>query len=531
MGFESFGGVQIFRPSNEVEAAIRDRARSHLFSAFKPGVYRGAEAANRIIHHQFAIYERLLRPLMSKLVSRGAAEFLLFQYDQAWQLLHGKGILDLREREHWAWIEPRLKRAIKFLVELICMADPAAAQNVRDRHEAQIVTESALACAESMVDLAMESDLVHSVFPHDCVVRIFDSGPYDFTIKIEGAFADYDQTFSNRVIRDREARDRFVPWPQFDNHTVTHQRFLDDPFRDAFGMTYGEFIAALISIIDGSQPSLHPSAVPTLFVNRTHVIDELAKSGRQRAAIERAVEGFSITRNSLIAGERVVWKPKQESRAYRRGFFVLPHEDGPHLAFSREMARESLVQLVNWVSYKHLPKEWRTKMTTKALEPLSRDAGIWFEQVVRLQLGDVGILGKGARKTIGSGALRLNIPDVVGELDFLGYQPEERLLVVAEAKMVMTGLEAPYWRDDLNEFVFRYGSYAERFRRKLLWTSTQREPICAALGVDHADAVGGVMLTLYPCIASAFISDFPCISVTEFMLDYEERGRWPYQLL
>lgn len=530
MGFESFGGVQIFRPSNGVQATIRDHTRSQLFSAFRPGEYRGAEAANRIVHHQFAVYERLLRPLVPKLASRGAAEFLLFQYDQAWQLLHGKGILDLREREHWAWVEPRVKRAIKFLAELICMADPGTGKGVRDRHEAQIITETALACAESMVDLAVQSDLVHSVFPHDCVVTIFDSGPYDFTIDIKGAFANYDQAFSNRVIRDRESRHQFVAWPQFDNHTATHQGFLDNPFQNAFGMTYGEFIAVLVTITNDSQPSLHPSAFPTLFVNRMHVIDELAKSGRSRRAIERAIDGFSITRQGLVADKRVIWKPKQESRAYRRGFFVLPHEEGPHLAFSREMARESLMQLANWVSYKHLPKEWKSDLTEQALEKLSGAAGIWFEQVVQGQLNKLGIVGKHARKAVGLGSHRLMIPSDVGELDFLGYHPGHRVLVLAEAKMVMTGLEAPYWRDDLNEFVFRRGSYAERFRRKLDWVSAQREAICAALSVNRPDAVGGVMLTLYPCIAREFIRDFQCVSVTEFMLDYEERGMWPYQL-
>lgn len=522
--------MRIFRPSDEVEAAIRAVARAHLFSNFKPGEYRGAQAANAIIQHQFGIYERLLRPLIPRLASREAAEFLLFQYDEAWRLLHGKGILDLREREHWAWIEPRLKRAIKFLVELICVTDPATAQRVQDSYEAQIVTERALACAESMVDLAMESDLVHSVFPEDCVVRIFESGPYDFTIKIEGKFEGYDRTFSDRLIRDRNSRDQFVPWPQFDNHTDTHRRFLDIPFCDAFGMTYGEFIAALAAIINDSQPSLHPTAFPTLFVNRARVIEELAKSGRPRAAIARAIDGFSITQENLIADKRVVWKPKQESRAYRRGFFVLPHEDGPHLAFSREMAREALIQLASWVSYKHLPKEWRVTQTDRALQVLSHEAGLWFEQIVQRRLNELGIVGTRARKFLGNGLPRLAIPENVGEIDFLGYSAQHRLLVLAEAKMVMTGLEASYWRDDLNEFVFRPGSYAERFRRKLRWVSAQREAICTALAVDRANAVGAVMLTLYPCIAREFIRDFECVSITEFMLDYAARNEWPYSL-
>ncbi len=114
-------------------------------------------------------------------------------------------------------------------------------------------------------------------------------------------------------------------------------------------------------------------------------------------------------------------------------------------------------------------------------------------------------------------------------MDFVGFHKQDRLLIVVEAKMVMTGLDAPYWRDDLNEFVFRRGSYAERFRRKLGWVSAHREEICAALSVAQPRAVGGVMLTLYPSIARALITDFECFSITEFMLDYQAHQCWPYR--
>lgn len=528
MAIERFGTVSLFRPSFGIESDIREVARDNLLSKFAPGQYRGSKAVNEILQHQYRIYEALFNPLIPKLASRGGVEFMLSQYDHAWQLLHGAGILDLNERERWAWIEPRMKRAIKFLAESICMFGLHGNKAPRSRRETQAVSETALACAENMVDLAMQSDIVHSVFPDDCTLRVFDSGQYDFTLDIEGTRAGYNETFSKRVIRDRQSRSRFVPSPQFDNHTATHQRFLDEPFRAAFGMTYGEFIAAIVSVIDGAQPSLHPNAFQTLFVNRERVIDELARSGRDRNAIKRALDGFSITRENLTTEKRAVWKPKQENRAYRRGFFVLQHEDGPHLAFSRQMARESLIHLVNWAPYRHLPREWRTDITSKALSPLSREAGRWFETVIRRCFEDLGFDGTRAARTIGRGSHSIPIPPDVGEVDYIGYQPDERILLIAEAKMVMTGLEGAYWRDDLDEFVFRRGSYAERFRRKLAWTTEHSQQICATLGVPRPDLVRGVMLTLYPCIAGAFIADFPCVSITEFMLDYEEHGRWPY---
>ena len=529
MSFERFGVVNIFRPSPEIEAFIRDQTRVHLFSRFSPGEYRGFKSANAIIHHQMECYDRLLRPVIPKLAADDGVAFLLFQFDEACRLLHGDGILDLRERERWMWIEPRLKRAIKFLIELVCM-ETNHTESVRDAKQATIVAEIALVCAESLAELAQESDLIHSIFPDDCVVRIFNTGAIDFEIKIEGRYAGYDRVFTERIARDRTARKQYVGFPQFDLHTATHQRYLDQAFCNSFGMSYGEFIACITAVIGDCQPSLHPKAFPTLFVHRGLVIDELAKSGRSRMAIERALNGFSVIPAKLIAEKRVIWKPKQINRAYRRGFYVLPHKTGPHLSFSRAMARENLIQLVNWVCYKQLPEEWQTPDTQKGLVNLSAAAGVWFEDVVCTNLKSLGFIGQRANKTVGNHTPRIQIPDSIGEIDFLGYHAQQKLLVVIEAKMAMTGLEARYWRDDVDEFVSRPGSYAERFKRKVSWVEENRKVISAALGFPVVEKVGCVMLTLYPCIARIFIDDFPCVSMTEFMLDYMRQTKWPYSV-
>lgn len=406
----------------------------------------------------------------------------------------------------------------------------AATARAIQREDAITAMEHALVCAESMADLAIQSESVHSIFPEERVVRVFDAGPFDFTIDVEGLHADFDEVFFARVKCDREYRQKFVGFPQFDNHTATHQRYLDDSFRQSFGMSYGEFIYCIVAVVDKCQPSLHPQAFPTIFVHRGTVIDELATSGWPRDAIERAINGFSISPSNLISENRVIWRPKQENRAYRRGFFVFPHDTGVHLAFSKAMARENLIQLVNWISYKRLPPEWESTPTRRGINMLSRAASEWFEEVVRRNLKDRGILGKRMHKTCGNGPRPIRIPAAVGEIDFLGYHPQEKLLVVIESKMVMTGLEARYWRDDLHEFVTGAGSYAEHFRRKIAWVSENRHAISEALGFCEVSNVAPAMLTLYPCIARAFISDFPCVSLTEFMLDYEQKSQWPYPL-
>jgi hypothetical protein len=532
--FERFGETDIFRPSSSVEHAIRQRAIEHLFARFSPGEYRGAAAANAVIQHQFTFYERLIKPVLPRLAVLDAVDFLLFQYDQANRILHGRDLLDLRERERWMWIEPIFKRAIKYLIELICI-ESAKSNRPRprvSRTDALFSMETAVICAENMVNLAQNSERVHSVTPDEALVRIFfGDRSLDYEITAEGTSSGFDRIFWERIRRDREYRDKVVGFPQFDNHTATHQEYLDDAFSSSFGMPYGDFIWAIRALIEGSRPSLAPNGFPTLFIHREQAVSELARSGRPRKALERAIDGFSVSPTNLEAERRVVWNPKQEARAYRRGFFLFPHELGPHLAFSKAMAQEALIQLVNWVSYRWLPVEWRTPLTQRALVDLSRAGGEWFENVVCQNLRASGITGQRRHRTIGTGEKSIRIPDAVGEIDFLGYEPREKLIILVESKMTMTGLEARYWRDDIHEFVFGSNSYATKFRKKLAWVRHHAGVISNALGVPADARVAAAMLTLYPCIAGQFIKDFPCVSIAEFRLDFERKGKWPYDTL
>ncbi len=192
------------------------------------------------------------------------------------------------------------------------------------------------------------------------------------------------------------------------------------------------------------------------------------------------------------------------------------------------MAQESLLQLVNWISYQHLPAEWRTPVTANAVAELSRGSGKWFEEIVSGNLRALGIRGERVHRQIGKGDRHIQVPSSVGEIDFLGYHPEWNCLLVAEAKMVMTGLEARYWRDDIKQFVSGSSSYAKRFRRKIAWMIENAARICEAMEIAPVPKIAPVMLTLYPCIARMFIPDFECVSITEFMLDCERASAWPY---
>jgi hypothetical protein len=235
---------------------------------------------------------------------------------------------------------------------------------------------------------------------------------------------------------------------------------------------------------------------------------------------------------------REVWKPKQEYRAFRRAFFEMPHTTGTHLAFSRSMALESLNQLVRGVVFRQFPPEWRSAEVDAAVVNLSQQAGKWFEGIVENRLRGIGIIGfKSIQKQIGQKNDVVKIPSEVGEIDFLGYSQNENLLLIVECKMVQGGLEGKFFRDDIKEFVTSSKSYVKKYSRKVRWLRDNASAVTNALNSTRLYsapvkplAIATAVITYYPTIAQYFIDEYPCISLTNLILDYQEKGKWPYAL-
>lgn len=528
INFEQFGSRRIFRPAPEVEAWIREAAEKHLRSRFEPGDYQGRDRANEVIKHQFQFYEKLLNNALPNLLERGSVEFLLSQFDEASELLHGNGILDLAERERWLRIEPFFKRGIKYLVERICLMSAHSWVPVSPR-QSMLAVNVAVVCAEVLSHMAQESDLVFSIFPEHGTASVAKPGQNAlFHIHVTGKHSEYAERFSARLRRDRQHRDKRVAWPPFAHHTETHQRYLDSVFQSEFGMTYGHFIHVVTQTIANRHPSLEPGSFETLFISRARLVAGLVEvSGQPQAAIERALDGFTIRPENLKQEQRAITKPKQTHRAFRRGFFLMPHEEGPHLCFSRAMARENLINMCGAVAFQKLPPEWTTKATSRALSDLSRAAGQWFEQVLTKRLHEMGITGGGVTRRFGFGLDALDVPPEVGQIDFLGFTKDEGLIVVIEAKMVSGALEPAIWRDELHDFLGEK-KYADRFRRKIRWVERNRTEIARAFGIDREAKVVAALVTYYPSIVAEFIDDFPCVSLAELILDFEKCRGWPY---
>lgn len=534
MNLRKFGGIEIFRPKVSSEIAMRYEAQKHLFSKFQSGKYTDPETINQIIQHQFSFYFEKLTKYIEIIAQKDFLHFLLFQYDKSSEIdsLYKARELNKDEERKWLKTGSIFRRTIKYLSERSTLLNGEKEHTHKTRPSLEGL-DNLWICAEESVGLYLLSDQSYTIFPESTSLEILNReiGDYFMLTLAE----EYDLNEYIRV--DTEFRDRFVgkPADSILLNTFEHQLALGDAFSTTVGLNYLETIGVIYKIIEGCVPS--NEGFPVLFVHKQNVIDALVKeTGASSTVIEKAISGFLITKANMETEGREVWKAKQEYRAYRRGFFEVWHPTGPHICFSKSMAIEALLQLISEVVFKKIPPEWSSAETSKAADALSNKAGNWFEEIAFQNLKTLGFIGlKSQRRVIGQGTHRIEIPPEVGEIDYIGYSSIEKMLVLIECKLVRGVSEPKFFRDDISDFITKPKSYLNKFNKKVQWIKDNQQAVCEALESckDITEKVevkqfNTAIITHYPTIAQCLIKEHPCVSITNFMLDYEKKNAWPY---
>lgn len=534
MNHEKFGGIKIYRPKFSSEILIRHEAQRHLFSRFLPGKYTDPKTINEIIQYQFTFYFEKLNNYIKVIAQEDFLHFLLFQYDQSVKVENLYKDRTLKEDEESKWFEigPVFRRTIKYLAErsTLLSGDKLHTHSKKPSLEG---LDNLWISAEESVKLYMLSDQTFTIFPDSSTLEIIDREIHDYFILSLSESCD----LSDAVRVDTEFRDRFIgkPSDSIVLNLTEHQVALGDAFHSTIGLSYLETIGTIHKLIEGSVPS--GDGFPVLFIHKQRAINALVKAtGASPVALEKAISGFLITKANMEAEGREVWKPKQEYRAYRRGFFEVWHPSGPHICFSKSMASECLLQLISEVVFKKIPPEWSSEEVSKSAEVLSNKAGSWFEDIVFQNLSNIGIIGlKSQKRGIGQGTFRIAIPPDVGEIDFIGYSHVEKLLVLIECKLVRGVTESKFFRDDISDFITKPKSYLTKFNNKVQWVKDNINDVCTALDSEkiftnriEIENFKTAIITHYPNIAQCMIKEHPCVSITNFMLDYEKSKSWPY---
>ena len=537
MYLETIAGQQIFRPSIEAELELRIYTETKMRKRFEIGTYTDGDKINEILHHYFTLYDTVLKSELPKVASRNFMENVLHQYDVSCEIRRRSNSFSKAEAERWQDIGPVFRQAIKYLAECCTMLAPIKESELSPENQMPII-ERCWICAEQLVWLSGVSNQTCFLFPENSSLEILPKGgEIWFDLKIEDN-EEYEQ-LGVEIELDTKARSRYINEAQtlYDLDRVA--RIIDPVAEKELGISISDILSFMTNLIEGvSMPNDDDLDIP--FVTVEQLVARLKELGGLTSDGANAViNGVSLQQFEMLKEGRVIWKPKQEYRAWARPFFELPHSTGVHLIWSKQMAMECFQRLIASLAQKRLPPEWRKGQMHKAMGKYEQEITRLFEDIVIEQLRTKDVAASRFKSQIGIGDAKLAVPNEVGEIDLVAYFPELKLLVVGDDKLVKPSHEPARFRDDLDKFIEKKKNYVEQVKRKTEWVIKNLTLVERALETDNEfpvsvkiEKVASVLVTYYPTFASLFIDDFPCVSLTKLMSDIEQTsGGWPYDLV
>jgi hypothetical protein len=537
--FRFYGEGRLIRPGVEVQKRLLANSKHYVLARFPLGKRREKEEVCGVLKCYFEFFSLQLDSLLRKLASREFMEFVLYQYDMAaaeWQQTPDEVTIEAcRVGSEFSVI----RRGLKYLAERTAMRSSLPEFSPVGKPHLFEYVEEALFASRMLAELYLACDKAYYILPGEMELALerddmlIDGVPWPlpFSLVPDVVYEHVDVAYSARVAKDRANRTKYFPTNSMNFDFQRQAEVLDPAFEKSFGYPFSRFLGVIAVINENFKPA--PGSYPVMFFRKKGLVqDIMGNFGISKVELaERILAGFTITRQQMLEEQRAIFQPKQEHRAFRRGYIEFPHTTGPHLFWCGALASEGLDHLVNGVCFKKLPDEWLTPETSAGLERLSNEAGCWFEREVAAKLRSLGIQGDGRHGRIIGGGETLDIPAEVGQLDFLGYSDRDSALVVAESKMVEVGFESRYFRDEISQFASNKRSYAAQLRKKWEWVAANRGILSRALGATNdKPKVFAVLITLYPTYAAFKISDLPCVSLVEFMEDHKAKGSWPYDI-
>lgn len=522
--FETYFGNEIFRPRSSTEKEILSQEAQYVLAKHQPGQYSDSKEINTILQTIFGFHKAKLDEALSELSTRDYLCFLLWQYDLSHEtLIAGRaGKLSESEWNEWEKDGPIFRRALKYLIERVCSFRLQSTQ-IEDQEQLLKAIEIAQVTAEEFVRASILSESTFAIFPNETILLLSSKGPDLFRMEVTN------ERFSSlgaRSALDGKNRDKFLVGAgrfTLDRDKDAQDKYIGMSFKEVHGLRYSEAIELLDSLSTLEAESNH-NPFNSCYFHKREIVSAFSETLKLPPnTVECILSGFTITPDLIVEKAGGVWNPKRSYGAIRKGIFEVPHRDGSCLAWSRRMARETLEALIQAVVFHKFPSEWMSANIKPALDELDNHRGKWFESVVAQNLSELGFLGKSRKDKIGD----LRIPKDVGEIDFLGFSHAENKVIIIECKMTQYSSEPRLWRGDLDKYVYDKRNYAKKFRKKRDWVISNLTGICETLSIETGitikpTTVSSAMLTYSPNIASCFIDDFPCVSLTELMIATEK---------
>ncbi|OCG16955.1 hypothetical protein [Gilliamella sp. WF3-4] len=519
------GGIEIFRASYEHEERVYTRIKESVFKHFQPGTYTDKSEIVKIVNLIYAQYYEILDEYFPKVDPRSFIIFLAAEYERYGKVAdaYKNNKLSKDDEEFWASYAAYSRRGIKYLLELCCRSKMELSKVASAQEDREYAISMVFIAAEELVSLYMRSEHYNS-FLDELTLTLNPEKYTYFNVEQDGIL--------NFDIRKSACDlEKYIRFPMFLQDIHAHDDILNESFVDKLGVSYKDLIGTLLGIIETCSDSANPEALGK-FKWQVAIREIANRLSITLSQAELILNGFCLSSENLE--ERELFRPKQEYRAYKRAFFKNSIDGVNCVYFSRRMALECLNLLICDVPFKKLPPEWCSKRVKKSLDVLSLKAGRWFEKVVEQNLNTIGIKGSSSIKALNlSKNNRLKVPDEIGEIDFLGFHEDQKLLVIIEVKQVGFATEPRMHLDDLSKFTYGPKSYSAKFIKKYNWVLDNIEEVEKHFSykfncTSKLNVAGYAMITLYQTMAAIKIKEFTCISLSEFMNEFTATEVWPF---
>lgn len=520
----SVGGIEIFRSSGEHEGRVYSRIKESVFNSVGPGTYKDKSVIVSVVNLMYGQYYEILDEYLPKVNPRDFVTFLVSEYERYGKVtdLHKLNKLSEEDDKFWVSYAIYARRGIKHILELLCRSKMDASKVGSTQEEQKDAISMVFIAAEELVSLYMRSEDYKSFLEE--VTLTLDPEKY--------TYFHVEQDSSNKFDPRKDFRDlsKYVPSPMFLHDTAVHGEILNESFVETLGLSYNDTLGTIQWIIETYSDSSNHEALGVFNWEEVlrKMVDAFSITSSQAALI---LDGFCLS--GVTMEDRELFRPKQEYRAYKRAFFKYSCDGVNWVFFSRRMALECLIQLFSDVPFRKLPPEWHSKSVGKSLDVLSLKAGRWFEKVVEQNLKTIGIIGSSSIKALGlSKTDSLKIPAEIGEIDFLGFHEDQKLLVVIEVKQVGFASEPRMVLDDISKFIDGSSNYSTKFIKKYNWVlnnivSVEKHFSYKFNLTTKLNVVGYAMVTLYPVRVATKIKEFTCISVSGLMNKCNVTEEWP----
>lgn len=519
-------GIEIFRADKKIENYVYKHIKMRVFDRYKSNKYTNKNEVKEIVNYMYEEYYRLLDDNLPIIDQWEFTIFLMNQYDVYGQveIEYKKGNLTPSDTLFWRDYGVFTRRAIKHLLELLCIAGMKehSSENISKEIQERSLSICFIA-VEELVSLYMRSESYYRLY--DDVTLILDASKYIYFNVIEDGRYDFDP----RV--ELINADEYIGVENILRSPDIQAEILNYSFEEKFSINYLSLLSTLQYLIlnlgeENENFCCFPLDVIIKSLSEDLKINEVQVSG--------IISGFSLTAESMLSEGRELYKPKQQYRAYKRGFFIFENEKVKYIIFSKRMARECFDLLVSDVCFRKIPPEWESNLIKKSLDKLSLEAGKWFERVVDRNLKSLGIQGELSVKSLKFRNKKIiHIPKSIGEIDFIGYSEKEKLLIIIEAKQVGFSSEPRMYIDDLDKFITSENGYVKKFQKKINWVIDNKDEVCKFLNEKTKkevtiNTIGYAMITHYPLYIASEIEEFSCLSLTKFMMEYKCNNGWVF---